>query len=155
MIILGHRFVESESFYHIPNIEAIENTPPSSTLFLPFSEDVLDIIYYISKNHISLSLSIKNITEIIYASSLGASYIVVPKELSKTAQNIANNYLFDAKILVTIEKDSEIEEFALLGVDGVIFSNAIIKINSWNTTLYKLLSVNLINWKYDTIHSQI
>jgi hypothetical protein len=50
--------------------------------------------------------------------------------LAKTAQNVAENYLFDAKILVLIEKEDEIEELALLGVDGVVFSNTIIKINS-------------------------
>lgn len=130
MIIFGHRFIANESFYHIPNIEAIENTPPSSTLFLEFSEDILDIINHVANNQIPLALGIESITEIIYASSLGASYIIVPKELSKTAQNIANNYLFDAKILVSIEEDSDIEELAVLGVDGVVFSNAIIKVNS-------------------------
>ncbi len=130
MIIFGHRFIINESFYHIPNIEAIENTPSNSTLFLPFSEDTLDIVNHVVNNQIPLALSVDTITEIIYASSLGATYIVVAKELSKTAQNIANNYLLDAKILVSIKDESEIEELAVIGVDGVIFSNAIIKINS-------------------------
>jgi len=130
MIILGHRFIASENFYHVPNIEAIENTPPASTLFLQFSEDILDVISYSRENQIAFVLDVESISELLYASSLGASYIVVPKALAKTAQNIAENYLFDAKILVVIEEESEIEELALLGIDGVIFSNAIIKINS-------------------------
>ncbi|MDQ7061044.1 MAG: hypothetical protein Q9M43_07815 [Sulfurimonas sp.] len=37
---------------------------------------------------------------------------------------------FDAKILVLIEEESDIQELALLGIDGVIFSSAIVKINS-------------------------
>ena len=45
-------------------------------------------------------------------------------------QNIEENYVFDAKILSTIEDEDEIQELALLGVDGVIFPNTIIKINS-------------------------
>jgi hypothetical protein len=72
----------------------------------------------------------QNVTQLLYASSFNASFIVVEKELAKTAQNVAENYLFDAKILVLIEKEDEIEELALLGVDGVVFSNTIIKINS-------------------------
>jgi hypothetical protein len=72
----------------------------------------------------------QNITQLLYASSFNASYIVVEKELAKTAQNIAENYLFDAKILVMIENEDEIEELAILGVDGVVFPNTIIKINS-------------------------
>jgi len=130
MYIYGHRFIESESFYHVPNIDAIQNTPSNGTIYLDFSEENLEIISHATSNSVILALGAVNITEIIYASSLGASFIVVPKELAKTAQNIANNYLFDAKILIHITEETEIEELAILGVDGVIFSNAIIKINS-------------------------
>ncbi len=130
MYIFGHRFIESESFYHVPNTDAIQNTPSNSTIYLDFNEDNLEIINHAVSNEVLLALGVKNITEVIYASSLYASFIIVPKELAKTAQNIASNYLFDAKILVHITDESEIEELAILGVDGVIFSNAIIKINS-------------------------
>ncbi|MCD6432409.1 MAG: hypothetical protein J7L21_00055 [Sulfurimonas sp.] len=130
MIIYGHRFISDTLFYHVPNIDAILNTPPSSTIFTEFSEDNLDIITHATSNQITLALSVENITQIIYASSLGASFIIVSKELARTAQNLANNYLFDAKILVNIENEDEIEELAILGVDGVIFSNAIIKVTS-------------------------
>ncbi|QOY54982.1 hypothetical protein HUE87_01680 [Candidatus Sulfurimonas marisnigri] len=130
MLFFGHRFITSENFYHIPNIDAIKNTPPSSTLYVEFSEDNLDIIKHTIQNSISLAVEVINITQIVYASALGVAFIIVPKELAKTAQNLAENYLFDAKILVYIEEESEIEELAILGVDGVICSNAIIKINS-------------------------
>jgi len=130
MIFFGHRFIQSHCFYHIQSIEAIDNTPPSSTIFLEFSEKNLDIISFASKNTIPMALHVKNITELLYASSFDALYIVVEKELAKTAQNIAQDYLFDAKILVFVTQEDEIEELGLLGVDGVIFPNAIIKINS-------------------------
>ena len=130
MYIFGHRFIDSDNFYHVPNIDAIQNTPSNATIYLEFSEENLDIINHATSNEIPLALGANDVTEIIYASSLDATFIIVPKELAKTAQNIANNYLFDAKILVQISEDNEIEELAILGVDGVIFSNAIIKINS-------------------------
>ena len=130
LIIFGHRFIESESFYHIPNIDAIQNTPPSSSIYVEFSEENLDIINHADENRIILALGVDNITEIIYASSLGASYIVVSKKLAKTAQNIANEYLFDAKILVHINEENEIEELAILGIDGVVFQEGILKVNS-------------------------
>jgi len=130
MLLFGHRFVESESFYHVLDIQSISNTPPSSTVFVEFGENNLDIIKHATVNFIPLALGVENITQVVYASSLNASFIVVPKELASTAQNLANNYLFDAKILVEIEDEKDIEELAVLGVDGVIFSNAIIKINS-------------------------
>lgn len=130
MIFFGHRFLKSENFYHIFDIEAILNTPPVSTIYIEFDEKNLDVINHASENFIKTAIFAKNITQILYASSLGASYIVVEKELAKTAQDIAQSYLFDAKILILIEDENEIEELALLEVDGVIFSNAIIKVTS-------------------------
>jgi len=130
MIIYGHRFIPSENFYHVVNIDAILNTPPNSTIYLEFNQDNLEIINHASMNGISFALYISNITDAIYASSLGAKYIIVDAEIAKTIQDIANNYLFDTKILVNIEDENEIEELALQGIDGVIFSNAIIKTNS-------------------------
>lgn len=127
MLIFGHKFIPSESFYHVTNIDAINHTPPSSTIYLEFSEDKLDIINHASLNGVSMALKIQDVTELIYANALGASYLVVPQELAKTVQGIADNYLFDAKVLVMIEDYEIIEELALLGVDGVICSNAIIK----------------------------
>ena len=130
MLLFGHRFIPSHSFYHVLDIESIANTPPSSTIYIEFCENNLDIITHANLNQITSSLYVKNITELIYASSLGASFIMVNKELAKKAHYIATEYLFDAKIIVFIEDEKEIEELALLGIDGIIFSNAIIKINS-------------------------
>ena len=130
MLIYGHRFIPSNSFYHVLDIDSISNTPPSSTIHIEFNEENLDIISHAKINQIHSSVCVKNITEIIYASSLGASFIVVRKELAPAARKLANEYLFDAKILVLIESESEIEELAILGVDGVIFSSAIIHTNS-------------------------
>jgi hypothetical protein len=130
MLLFGHRFIQNESFYHITDIDAISKTPNSSKVFLEFSEENLDIINYLNANSVAFVLSVQNITELIYASSLKASYILVQKELAKTAQEIAESYLFDAKILVHLEREKDIEEMALLSIDGILFSDAIIKINS-------------------------
>lgn len=130
MIFFGHRFLKNETLYHVFDIDSILHTPPSSTIYVEFDEKNLDIINHTVLNSVKIAIFAKNITEVLYASSLGASYIVVEKELAKSAQNIAENYLFDAKILALTEDEDEIEELALLGVDGAIFSNAIIKISS-------------------------
>lgn len=130
MLLFGHPYFNAKPFYHISSIEAIENTPSNSKLFIEFDPINLDIIQFSHANSLLFALRVESIKEIIFASALGASYIVVPKELAKSAQNIANEYLFDAKILALIDDEDDIEELAILGVDGVIFSEAIIKINS-------------------------
>lgn len=129
MLLFGHKLIKSEQFYHIGSLEHIPHTPPSSTLYLHFSQENLEIITYLQNNAISFALYTATLQEVIFAHNLGASYIVVPKELAKTAQDVAQNYLFDAKILVLCSDDAQIEEFALLGVDGVIFGEAIIKVS--------------------------
>jgi len=128
MLFFGHRFIESEKFYHIFDIDTVIQTPPASTMYLEFDEKNLDIIRYLNTNHINFALHVKNITELVYASSLDAKYCIVDQKLAKTAQKIAESYLFDAKILAHIENEDEIEEMALLGIDGVIFAEAIVKV---------------------------
>lgn len=130
MLLFGHKFIKSKEFFHIFDIDSIENTPPSSNIYLEFSEENLDIIEFLKLNHIVFALYVRTITEVIYAAALDASYIIVNKGLAKSAQNIAQNYLFDAKILAHIDDEDEIEEMALLGLDGVIFQEAIVKVNS-------------------------
>ncbi len=127
MIIIGHRFVPSENLFHVKSIDAIKKTPPSSCIYLEFCEESLEIVNHARANNIHFALSVTTIAELLYASSLGASYILTQKEFSSIAQNLANEYLFDAKILSIIEKEEELEELALQSIDGVIFTNAIIK----------------------------
>jgi len=130
MILFGHRFIESDSFYHVESIDAIQKTPPSSTLYIEFSEMNLDIIKHTQANNLSTAIRVKNITELIYASQLGCSYVVTKKESAKTLQTVAEEYLLDTKILAEISSEEEIEEIALLGIDGVLFASAIIKVTS-------------------------
>lgn len=130
MLFFGHRYIENEKFYHVSDIESISKTPSNTTIYLNFNEENLDIITHLNSANISFALSVENITELVYASSLNATYIIVKPTLASTAQSIAESYLFDAKILVHIESEEEIEEMVLLNIDGVIFSNAIVKINS-------------------------
>jgi hypothetical protein len=128
MLLFGHRFIPSDRFFHIDDIDAIIHTPANSPLYLPFSEKNLDIIDYLNANSLSFALEAATLREVIYAGALGASFIIVHEELAKSAQNAADDYLFDAKILCRIDSEEKIEELASEAIDGVIFSEAIVKI---------------------------
>ena len=130
MLLLGHDYIPSESLYHIESRGAIAHTPSNSTLFITFKEENLDLITYAKENGISFTLEVASLKELLFAHNLQAKYILLPSSLVVEGQKMAETYLFDAKILVMITTDEEIEHFAKLGVDGVIFSNAIIKITS-------------------------
>ena len=130
MLLLGHRFIPGEHLYHIADIEAVLKTPPNSTMYLEFDEANLDIIEYLRANGIDFALGVKTLREVVYADALEAKYIVTDEELCQEAQHIANEYLFDAKVLVRIEEDRQIEYYARKGIDGVIYSAAIVKVSA-------------------------
>ena len=126
MIILGHKFFDNEKLYTISSFEQIKNTPTNSTLLLNFQEnDILNFIKDLKENSISFALDVQSIKELIFANNFGAKFILLEEFLAVDAQKIANEYLFDSKILVKINSEEEIEKLAHLGIDGVIFNEAI------------------------------
>ncbi|MDA3947393.1 MAG: hypothetical protein PF439_12010 [Helicobacteraceae bacterium] len=127
MLLFGHPYIDFEPFYHIVEINEIERTPANSTLFVHFDESNLDIIRHMKNNHLSYAIEAANLSEVILAHNLGANYILVKENLAKSAQNVAENYLFDAKILCRLTNDVDLEEKIIEGIDGVIYAQAIIK----------------------------
>ncbi len=119
MKVFNHPLIKSEKFYPISKIEDIDRTPPNSTVLL--STLNMEIALYCKENLIPYSVKISNIKDAVFANLLNAKYIICSKELSKEIMPIAQNYLFDTEILVEILEDSEIEEMARVGVDGVIY----------------------------------
>lgn len=130
MLLFGHPYIDFKPFYHIDEIDEIEHTPANSTLFLHFKESNLDVIKHMQQNHLSFALQADNLSEVIFAHNLGAKYILVKENLAKSAQNTAESYLFDAKILCRLESGTDLEEKINEGIDGVIFTQAIIKISN-------------------------
>jgi len=128
MLIFGHTYLKSERFYHIHDVDSILQTPSNSLLFIEFDEQNLDVIEYMKDNGLSYALEVKTLKEAIFAEYLNAKYLICTKEIVKSIQDRAEHYLFDAKVLCRIEDDDEIEALAISGVDGVIFSDAVIKI---------------------------
>lgn len=130
MLLFGHPYIGSERFYHIDDIDAIDHTPANSMLYLDFSEKNLDIIDHLVTNELVFALGVTSLREVIYASALGAAFIIVHEDIAKSAQDAADSYLFDAKVLCRIETEEQIERLVSEAIDGVLFSEAIIKVTS-------------------------
>lgn len=127
MILLGHPLFEKAPFFDVLDIDSILKTPPQSTLYIEFSLVNSDILDHCRLNNIHFAVGVKNIKEAIFAHNYNASYIIVSRIMAASIQKIAENYLFDAKVIARIDTDDEIEEMANLGIDGVIFANGIVK----------------------------
>ena len=68
----------------------------------------------------------EKIKELLLSNGWDASYAVVDKNFAKEAQKMAEEYLFDMKILVKIESEREMIELAKDFIDGIIFERSII-----------------------------
>ncbi|MEA3353275.1 MAG: hypothetical protein U9Q33_05645 [Campylobacterota bacterium] len=120
MIIIGDKFIPYEKIESIKKIEDIKETKPNTTLLLDFDKELMS---YCVKNEIQYAVNITEIKEALYSNALKAKYILPPLSIIAHIQKIAENYLFDSKILASIDSDDEIEALAVQNIDGVIFKN--------------------------------
>ena len=129
MLIFGHPRIDHEKFYHIASIEAIEHTPSNSLLLFDFDAEVFELIEHAQTNALSFAVNVASLKDAILAENLDATYILINSDMATSVQKAADTYLFDAKILVHAKDESQIEELASEGVDGLIFAEAIIKVS--------------------------
>lgn len=125
MLLIGHELIPSEPFYRVVSIEEIAKTPSQAVVLFDF-EPTLSA-YCVSQN-VSFALHVKHIKELVLANALGATYFIVDKSLALHAQKIADDYLFDGKILLLSNDDNEIEFAASHGIDGILFEAAIVSL---------------------------
>lgn len=130
MLLFGHPYVPSEPFYHIDSIEALRHTPSNSVVALFFTPENLDIIEHLRLNRVRFALHVETATDAVIAENMGASYLIVLPKQGTEIQKVAEHYLFDAKVLGYIDTVKDLENLIEIRLDGAIFSDAIIKINS-------------------------
>lgn len=126
MIIVGHKWIDSKPFYCVDSIEEIKESPPNANVLILLSEDNLDLCKYCSSNSIVFGLGVRKKKEIVLASAIGASFLVSDsKKLIKKAQKLAENYLFDMKIMFLIENEKSMVWAANRGIDGILFERGV------------------------------
>ncbi|WP_200762645.1 hypothetical protein [Nitrosophilus alvini] len=118
MIIIGHKDISADTLYRIKSFEDIEKTPPNTTVFFDFD---IDLMKRCIENSVEFAVFVKDIKEALFANSMSAKYAVCDKSKAKEIQEIAENYLFDTKIIAKISLEYEIEKYAKLSIDGVLF----------------------------------
>ncbi len=129
MLLFGHPHIPSEKLYHVSSIEAIAHTPSNSCLLFNFDPEVFELIEYANGNALAFALDVSTLKEAIIGENLDAKYLLVQDQIANDVQKAADTYVFDAKVLVHITDEEKIEAFANEGIDGVIFSEAIVKIS--------------------------
>jgi len=118
MIIVGNEYISHDYFEGIHEIKDIVHTSSNTTLLFFYN---LDLMAYCHKNSLPYAVILNSIQEAIFANNLGAKYLITDEHKSKAIQTVAENYMFDSKILSIIEGVEMIETVAINGIDGVIY----------------------------------
>jgi len=122
MILIGDKLIPFDKIYNISSIEEIKSTKANCIISFRYNEELLT---YASQNDLNYAIIVDSIKEAIYANALNAMYIICNKDLSCSIQKIADNYMFDSKILALISSSEEIEEIAQNEIDGIIYKEVI------------------------------
>lgn len=126
MIIIGHPWIDSPLFRRVYTKKDIEKSNNADVLLLEPLVDSHELAKFCTKEGLSFAVTVSSIKDAILANALGAGFIVCEEHDAMVIQPIAENYLFDTKVLALINDEKEICKIARSEIDGVIFPGAII-----------------------------
>jgi len=125
MIIIGHPWVKSKNFCKVFAKDDIKKSKPNEIVLLEPLVDSNVLASYCQENDIPFAVTVNSLNEAIFTNSFGALYMICEEDDALIIQPIAQEYLFDTRVLVLINEDKEISKIARSGIDGVIFPQAI------------------------------
>jgi hypothetical protein len=128
MLIFGHPWIESNRFVKVFSVEEIGRTQPGDVILLEPLNVSIELAKYCREHDLPFAVTVSTNREAIFANALDAAYIIAEHELAITIQKIADEYLFDTRILVLVESEKRIETMARFSIDGVIFPEAIVQL---------------------------
>lgn len=127
MLIFGHPWVDSPRFRKIFTAEEISQVASEEIILLEPLSDSITLAHYCQNNQKDFAVTVNTVTEALFANALGSRYVVCQSEDAPKIQPVAQDYLFDTKILALINSDKEISKMAAFSIDGVIFPEVIIQ----------------------------
>jgi hypothetical protein len=125
MLIYGHDWIGGSKFVKVFSLDDINKSSNSDILLLEPLNVSIDLAKHCESNSLSFAITVNTLKEAIFANAIGADFILTQYEQAIDIQKIADEYMFESKILVLINSDREIETMARFGIDGVIFPQAI------------------------------
>jgi len=125
VIVIGHEWINSSRFVKVFSEDEIKTTEINSIVLLEPLVDSIKLANYCQINDVPYAVTVSSLKDAIFCNALEASFIICEENEACIIQPIAEKYLFDTKILVLIHDEKNISKIARLGIDGVIFAEAI------------------------------
>ena len=125
MLIIGHPWIKSQKLRKVFSIEDIKKSQADEIVLLEPLVDSHTFAQYCQENSIVYAVVTTSLDDALFANALGAKYMLCEEDVALMIQPIAQEYLFDTRVLVLIHNAKEIAKIARGGIDGVIFAEAI------------------------------
>ena len=125
MILIGHPWINSRQFCKVFTQDDIRASSSNDIVLLEPLVESHSLAGYCQENGITYAVVVNTLEEAIYANALGAAYMICDEDTALMVQPVAQEYLFDTRVLVLIHSEKEISKIARGGIDGVIFAGAI------------------------------
>lgn len=125
MILIGHPYIPFAAFEKITSIDDVAHTSVQATVVCDFGKEQVALCHYLRENAVTFALYVEGVKDVVLASALGASFIICDKSLVEEAQKIADDYLFDAKILLQSDDEADIVYAAKKSIDGILFDKGV------------------------------
>jgi len=125
MKIIGHPWIESEHFVVVDSVEQIRKSPAGSILLFEEIGQSIELLHHCRNEGLPFAVETGELKSMLFAHALGARYILTGGKEAEAFQAVAQHYLFDTEILVSVVDEMEIEDYARMGIDGAIFASSI------------------------------
>jgi len=116
MIIVGNKNIPYQNIVSVNSIDDIKNTNANEIVYFAYD---IELIKYCSSNSVKCAVNVSNITEAIFCNALDVFFII--SHDAKSIQDIADNYMFDSKVLQVISNDNDIQNTAKNEIDGCVY----------------------------------
>lgn len=123
MKILGHPLIPYKKLYSIQTVDEINEETSQNILLFEYDHILLN---HVTQNKLPFALHIFNETEAVIGNAIGAKILICPPKLALRAQELAEYYLFDAKVAILINSEDDIQKAIELKVDMAILPDAIL-----------------------------
>ncbi len=119
MIILSHPHIPCVDLVAVDSIHKISQTTAEKVVRFAFDWELLK---HCHANGVAAAVDIVSVKQAVYANALEAKFLLCTLDVAKKVQPVAENYLFDAKVIA--KHDCRlIEEVIAAGIDGILCTN--------------------------------
>ncbi|BDQ27892.1 hypothetical protein HHE02_10750 [Helicobacter heilmannii] len=121
MLVFGHPQIPTSPFVRLQEIAQVAQSLASAIVYFHATDkNAFELSAHCSQNGVKYAVSVASPLEWALMSNFKPSYILVEEE-PKTYQNLADDYLSDARILWVIDSHIQIEQALKIRMDGVVF----------------------------------